>query len=405
MAGPIWLGYTLQGRKLHLEMAEVGRGAIILGERASDIGSLFAYACREAGLSTLVIDVVGSMARRVSGYFETYDHNAVLYDSMKIGEDARQHAQLVASAYALALNLSPLQEAILDAALQEVVAQGPTAGPSALYELVGGVEGFPGWAVEELRGRLAALTPLKVLGEVGVLERCLRGGCLVDLSGLEPAEAQDVAANLVIAKALYLLQSLEGVRLDCLIINEAHRLFPHNPNRQAGRLLLSLLAAPTPRITVSSLPAALHPYLVEGSSLRIYSSELWNRRAGEAEPVLPNMAVIEHTAYGFHETFIPRGFEPRGARPPGQALRPEENRELEKLILQIIDAGWAPTRLSAAAYLSPHYPRAAIEAAIDRLHQEGYVAIVPAEARPGTRIFALKLTVAGKRYLEELSRG
>jgi hypothetical protein len=404
MAGPIWLGYTLQGRKLHVEMAEVGRGAVILGDRACEIGSLFAYACREAGLSTLVIDVGGSMAKRISGYFETRDHNAVLYDSMKIGENARQHAQLVASAYALALNLSPLQEAILNAALQGVVAQGPTAGPSALYELVGGIEGFPGWVIEELRGRLAALSSLKVLGEVGVVEQCLRGSCLVDLSGMEPAEAQDVAANLLIAKALYLLRSLGDIRLGCLVINDAHRLFPHNPNRHAGWLLLSLLTAPTARIMVSSLPSALHRYLIDGSSLRIYSSELWNQRGGEAEPILPNMAVIERTASGFHEIFIPRSFEPKGTQPPRQTLTPEENRELEKLVLQVIDAGRAPTRLSAAAYLSPHYPKGAIEAAIDRLQQEGYIAIVPTEARPGTRIFSLKLTVGGKRYLEELSR-
>ena len=56
---PVRLGYMSTAGRFELSREDLRRGISILGHGADDVATLMAYACDEAGLKTLVLDLGG----------------------------------------------------------------------------------------------------------------------------------------------------------------------------------------------------------------------------------------------------------------------------------------------------------------------------------------------------------
>ena len=57
--GPVWLGYRSTSGRFDVNHEDLKRGIAVLGQGANDLAALLAYACNEAGLKTLVLDMGG----------------------------------------------------------------------------------------------------------------------------------------------------------------------------------------------------------------------------------------------------------------------------------------------------------------------------------------------------------
>ncbi len=94
-APALWLGYAPTGGRVSLRHVEMRQRLLVTGRRADEMAALLAYAGREAGLRTIVLDLDGNISDRVSGYCESYDYTCFLYDAFQIEEDeATRHSQL-----------------------------------------------------------------------------------------------------------------------------------------------------------------------------------------------------------------------------------------------------------------------------------------------------------------------
>ena len=97
----------------------------------------------------------------MAGYFAAYRLPDLLYDLYKLDETApRAHGELISSAYTAALDLSFEEEAILDAAMQRLAARTTWRAHPAVYDALSGVEGFRGFYVDKLKGRVGTLRSL-----------------------------------------------------------------------------------------------------------------------------------------------------------------------------------------------------------------------------------------------------
>src|SRR5580692_2820625 len=135
-SGSLWLGYSRLGGRFAMKLDELGKGVAILGHGANELAPLVALACEEAGMKALILDIDGTVADRLSGYMDEYDAAYFLYDSMRIEEAANVHAQLAASAYACALDLSFEQEASLNSMMQIIANERGIASPVSLADLI-----------------------------------------------------------------------------------------------------------------------------------------------------------------------------------------------------------------------------------------------------------------------------
>jgi len=100
---PVRLGYRSTAGRFELRHEDLRRGISVLGQGAGDLAALIAYACDEAGLKTLVLDLGGRVSEKLSGYIDSYELPHFLYDALRIDEDgtaANVHGQLAASATA-----------------------------------------------------------------------------------------------------------------------------------------------------------------------------------------------------------------------------------------------------------------------------------------------------------------
>ena len=140
----LWLGYAPTGGRISLRQVEMKQRLLVSGRRADEVAALLAYAGREAGLKTLVLDLDGNISDRVSGYFESYDYSCFLYDAFLLEEDdAIRHSQLLAAAYTAALDLSSEEEAIMMAALHKLATGDVMASPAVLFDAIGTRRGVP----------------------------------------------------------------------------------------------------------------------------------------------------------------------------------------------------------------------------------------------------------------------
>ncbi len=357
-ARPIWIGYGLTGGRISLSHAELRKRLIISGRRADEMAALLAFACREAGLRTLVLDLDGSIAERVSGYFEAYDFNCFLYDAFEIEEeDAVRHSQLLAAAYTSALGLDAEEEAILIAAMHKQAVEDTRASPAPLFAPIGAVEGFRGFYVEKLQGRIGGLRYLEV-AEGGSLRSLLSlPGSLVSFRSARYAQAMELAAAAFIAKLLDMWPAAKTTP-DVLIVNGAHRLFKATARpAHTNRLLTEWLDSQMTVILACDETQFLDEAVPQAFPLKIMSSDAWNEgvedrwKANTREPLLPNAFVLADGHYGHQRAFIARNYEQRASplRSGPAAVEPlnrEQADTLTTLILQDIKSYEAPTRNS-----------------------------------------------------------
>jgi hypothetical protein len=399
---PVWLGYTRIGGKFAIRHDEMGGGVALLGQGAKDLAAMLAYACNEAGLKTVIIDLDGHVSERVSGYVNTYDLSYFLYDVCRTEEGAVTHGQLAASAYTLALDLSFEQEAILNASIQKIATERGVASPSALYNDLTATEGFRGAAIDQLKGRLGSLRSLNMIGETDVVKKMLEGSFIANFSNVEPPEAAELAAGLFLAKALTLIQK-SGVKPDIIILTEVHRLFKfHSIRNHSDRLLTTLLSAPVSRAFSSELDSLLDKNLVSSCSIRVLSSNVWNE-ASRGLILTPNMFMVKNNSYGYDEAFIPRPFEAKKGESKAGSSDEQEDEGLTKLILESISSNESATRVSLVSFLSAEYPREQVERTLDRLRLQGFIETLSKDIHTDYPLSTLTLTEAGKELLGRLS--
>ncbi len=403
--GPGWLGYALDRARGRVRVGELGDRVLLLGRESGLLSTLFAYAGAEAGLRFAILDVDGSISPDVHGYFRPFDYRSMLYEAFHLEGDDAMHGQLVASAYAAALDLTPEEEAILSAALQKLSEQNDLATPSALYDVVGAIEGFRGFYVDKLKGRIGALRHLDTT-RVDGFDELMRGGCLVSFASAPYPLASELAAGLYVAKVLHLIESSSG-RPDTLLITGAHRLFRNLSRFQhAGRLMAHLLEAQLPLVLSSPVPALLNDSVVESMPVRVYSSEAWNaRKTWKQAAALAHAYVACDDRSGNTTAFVPRFIRPMPSS-GGIALRLPPTRaspELTRTILEEISRFDSANRQSVISYLSPQFLAADVGAEVDRLHSEGHLLMEPKQDGSGPKVLAFTLTESGRRLLRELS--
>lgn len=403
---PGWLGYALDRSRTRVGVRGLGDRVLLLGRRAGDLATLMAYAYAEAGEKIALLDVDGSISPDVRGYFRAFDYRSMLYEAFHLeGEDA-MHGQLVAAAYAAALDLTSEEEAILSAALQKLSEQNDLASPTSLFDVLGGVEGFRGFYVDKLKGRIGALRLLETT-RVESFEEVMDGGTMVCFDTAPYPQASELTAGLFIAKILYLLTASEK-RPDGLLITGAHRLF-RNPSRfqHSGRLVAYLLEAPLPLVLASSIPAILNDRLVESMDVRIYSSEAWNaRKDWKQAAALAYSYTICDDRSGASMGFVPRFVRPKrsstGPLLPRRSARASP--ELTRTILEEISRYDLANRQSVVSFLTPTFLAVDVGAEVDKLHSEGYLILEPKRVGSGPKILAYTVTEAGRRLLQELAK-
>jgi hypothetical protein len=406
---PVRLGYRSTAGRFELTREDLGRGISILGQGADDIAALIAYACDEAGLKTLVLDLSGRVSGKLSGYIDSYELPHFLYDALRIDEEgtaASVHGQLAASAYSCALDLSFEQEGIINAAMQILAAERGVASPAAVADLmVEKNDKFRGRPADRLISRLASLSSLNIVGEAGAIAQVLKDSAVMSFAGAGQPEAVETAAALVIAKLLAILESAEGSRHlpDVVVIPQAGRLFRVRPVfRRTERLLASFVSSPVPKVLSSESTYGLDEHFEETGFIKIHSSAVWNGRARREDAILPNMFMVRNHPYGHEVAFIPREFEPRSGPPKEkEAVQPQpESPDLISQMLLDIYSYEAPTRQSVVAFLSQAYDIGLVERTLDKLQSEGYVTVEQKEMKSGRPMSVLALTEKGKSLLE-----
>jgi hypothetical protein len=400
------LGYSLDGSRSEVRVQDLGDRVLLLGRRSGDLSTLLAFAHAEAGSKIVILDVDGSVSTEVHGYFRTIDYRSMLYEAFHLEGENAGHGQLVASAYAAALDLTSEEESILSSALQIMSAQDDMATPSTLYDALGGVEGFRGFYVDKLKGRIGSLKQMETARAEG-FEGLARGSTLVRFSSAPYPLAAELASCLFIAKILCLLAGPQSVP-EALVITGAQRLFRNLTRYQhAGRLMAHLLEAPFPLILASPLPALLNEKMADSMPVRIYSSDAWNaRKSWKQASALSSSYVLCDDRSGISTMFVPRFVRSKGIATPlsSSGLVDRSNPEIAKTILEEIGRFDCASRQSVVSYLTPLFLAADVAGELDRLHSEGHLILEPKQDGSGPKILAYTVTESGRRLLEELKK-
>jgi len=439
----VWLGYSQTGGAANLRMDELGGRLLLLGGRADEMAALLAYASREAGSKPLILDMDGYLSSKVSGYFAPHRLSDVLYDLYRMDEgEPRAHGELISSAYTTALDLTFEEEAILDAAMQQLAAQDTMASPPVVYDALSGVEGFRGFYIDKLKGRIGTLKSLDAADSVSVAQLLSHPeGAIVDLSRSGMPRAAELGASLFIAKLIAAFHATSSSeRPSFILVNGVHRIFRALPKSLHGnRLFTAMLDSPLVGVFASDQSQALSPQVVEACPTRILSADAWNQIEREKRrcsnpgygganrwdrptppappPVLPNSFVLQHGFYGSSQPFVPRPFEakaslrkeevdvgekakPAGKEPPGGI---DADPALTKRILQEVKAYDSPSMMSLVSYLSAEFPKDAIQKAIDCLEKGGFVKLSPKGQKSGRTMLTLALTQEGSDLLGRLA--
>src|SRR5712692_11465956 len=184
----VWLGHCRTGGRLYLRPDELRPGMNLIGHGASSLAAVVARACDEAGMKTLVLDFGGRLSERLSN-LETRSFGHFLYDSMRMEEKASLNAELAASAYTMALNLSFEQEGFLNSAIQSIALEQGVASPASLTDQLNLAGEFRGHTADELKGKLGALKSLNLTGEAEVVEKMMEKCSLALFASAESQQA------------------------------------------------------------------------------------------------------------------------------------------------------------------------------------------------------------------------
>lgn len=397
----VWLGFTRLGGRFEVKLDDLRGGIAMLGQGANHLAPLVAYACHQAGLKALLLDMDGGVADTLSGYMDEYDVSYFLYDSLRIEENPIVHAQLIAGAYSTALELSFEQEASLNGIAQIIANERGVASPSSLADLIQSPDSAKGRAVDRLRVRLEALRSLNLVGEKDAVKQIMGKSAVLSFRNAGSPEASETAVALFLAKLLAMLSGPEEVHgPDVIILTEANRLFKERPVfRRNPRFLTSFVSAPLPKVLASEAAYGLDKDYMDTCSVRILSSAAWNGTGRGGLVLTPNMFMFQNPSYGSSEVFVPREFEGRkgDARTVASPV-PTAEEGLAKRILEEIAGYEGATRTSLVSFLSSDFDKDLLERTFDRLQAEGYIAVTPQE-RSGRTIHGLSLTEKGRTFL------
>ena len=395
----VWLGNSLSGGRVGLRGDDLHGGVCILGRESSELATLAALACCEAGLRTLVVDIDGYATPRISGNLSAYSPSYFLYDAMKMdGANCSFHAQLVASAYSTALNLSFEQEAIMGDVCQRVALEEGVASPIALAERMDSRDAG-GSASKRLSGRLDSLSSLSVVGETGVFAGLLAGSSILDLRESMTPEVAELAAALVLAKLLAAARD-EARRLpEVVVLVQANRLFKARPVfRQNLRLLSAFVSEPMGRVLSSDVVYGLDDKFLDTSAVRILSSERWNDpRKGMV--LAPGMFSLLDAGRGAEVLFVPRRFAYSRGKVVGGSSHPPPGGALALEILDAVSSFGDATRQSLVSYLASGWERNEVERELDQLLGDGCLEATPKRGPKAGPRSALKLTAKGTERL------
>jgi len=399
-SGLIWLGYGHDSRRACLGAVHTARKALLLGRHANRLAAVAAYGAVEAGLQPIVFDFDGELGRTLSGHLESFDFRSFLYDSFRLVEPGPWHAQLVASAYTAALDLSTEEEAIINSAALIIAGQDNTASPASLFDIMGAVEGFRGFYVDKLKGRIGSL---KLLGAADdeTFERLCRGNLIVDFHRAPYPLAAELALALFLAK-MVAEEHATGRDGPGFLLTDAHRLFRSAPRSAHGnRLMTHLLESRSWGAISSDQPHAVSPPLVDACNPRLYSSDAWNGRRSGLE-ILGNSFVMEDQDSGQRSVFVPRRVHPAPPRPEAPHMGRSSSPALQRMLLEEIERFPLSTRESLVRFLSPEFLEADVNSELDDIHTWGLVLMEPKDNAAGPKVFAYTLTPAGHERLKEL---
>lgn len=412
----LWMGYAQTGGRMSLRLNEMRQRLLVGGGRADELAALVVYAARECGLRTLVLDADGQLSKTISGHLEAYDYTCFLYDAFQIEEEgANRHAQLIAGAYSAALSLDSEEEAIINAGLHQLAARDNRASPSVLFDALDAVEGFRGFYVDKLKGRIGGLKFLES-AENGSLRSLLpRGGSVISFGSAKYPQAMELSSAVFLAKLLAVLPHAP-VTPEVIVLSGAHRVFRALPRVQNGeRLFTELLDSPGTFVLASDQVHGLSQTVQNALPFKILSSDAWNSGVGAwkgsvRQPVLPNTCVIVDGHFGRERSFIPRAFEPRYSEPrtgpDATERRPaERSEELTAVILDDVARHEAPTRQSLVEFLSGEFGTEQVEREVDRLESMECIRLETKDVRKGgPPMLVYSITEKGRRILEAFGR-
>ncbi len=397
----LWMGYSHDGGKATLELGGPGSKILLLGSRARDLSVLAAHSAKEAGAAPIVIDLDGSVARAMSGYLDTFDYHSFLYDSFRLEEPDAWHSQLAAAAYTLALDLSSEEEAIINSAMQVVASEGTLLSPVSLHDVMGKVEGFRGFYIDKLNGKIGSLRLFDAVDDQD-FGRFVKGNLIVDFHLAPYPLAAELAAALFLAKALAVAHSSGGA--GCfLLVTQAHRVFRAAPRpSHSNRLLGHLLDWPSATAFSSDQQALLCPLLAQSCPIRVYSSDAWHAQPRNVSPVLSGSFVLQDRRSERNEPFVPRRVPCKTADyAPAKGGR-FPTPELARLVLEQVERFPLSTPESIVQYIAPDYLQSDISATIASLERRGCLILEPKDSGSGPRVFSYTLTEKGRGMLKEL---
>src|SRR5215472_4549644 len=193
------LGYRQSGGRASLSVGGPGNKVLALGARADEISRLLTVSAEETGIGPVVFDLGGRLSRTLSRELRTFDYRSFLYDAFRLASPESWHSQMVAAAYAVTLDLTSEEESIINSALQKVASEGNMASPSSLYGYIGAAEGFRGYYVDKLKGRVGGLRNFDAT-EDRTISELFEGNIVVDFHSAPYPQAAELEASLFLAK-------------------------------------------------------------------------------------------------------------------------------------------------------------------------------------------------------------
>ncbi|HZW85674.1 MAG TPA: hypothetical protein VFE91_07235, partial [Nitrososphaerales archaeon] len=356
----------------------------------------------ETGLRPVMFDLDGSLASSLSGRFRTYDYRSFLYDAFRLEAPESWHSQLAAAAYTLALDLSSEEEAIIDSAMQKVSSDGALLSPVTIRDVMGQVEGFRGFYVDKLSGRIGSLRLFDAADDqsFGAL---LEGDVIIDFHRAPYPLAGELSACLFVAKVLAMSQ-VSGTELPPLFITEAHRIFRANPRPDhSNRLLTTLMGVSSSVAFSTNQPSALAPSVLASCHLRLSSIDAVSSQKGsEGLRFIRGTVLLDDLRSGERSWFFPRRIGHKTGEysqaKPSSYVNPEVTRE----VLEHAEAFPLSTPESIVQFLTGEFLPADIRAAQATLLARKCLILEPKDTGSGPKVFCLTLTEDGRKLLQEL---
>ncbi|MDA4119007.1 MAG: PadR family transcriptional regulator [Thaumarchaeota archaeon] len=402
-AQELWMGYRSDGEKAILDVGGPGNKVLLLGSRSGDLSALASISAKETGARPVLFDLDGSLANRLSGHFDTFDYRSFLYDAFRLEEPEPWHSQLAAAAYAAALDLSSEEEAIINSAMQVVATDGAMLSPVSLYDVLGKVEGFRGFYVDKLKGRIGSLRHFDAVDDQK-FERIVKGEIIMDFHRAPYPQAAELAASLFLSKILTIAHA-SGNNQGFVLVTESHRVFRASPRpAHANRLLSHLLGWPAAVVLSSEQQESLSPILLETCPVRVYSSDAWHSQRRQVETILSSTFVVHDKRNNSYETFVPRRVTVKTAdyAPGGASKLPTP--DLTRMILEEVDRYPMSTPESIVQYISPEFLQSDVGSALASLENQGFLILEPKGSGSGPEVFCYTLSEKGRRLLQELRK-